>query len=125
MSVAMPAKYRGLLTFAYVSLFLALFTGVFGVFAYLLAWKLSKTETLDLWVMTHSIWIMQHVLMFLCLASFAGLWFIPLAFVPWDFAIWSKATTVIGVIFAGIAWLFLLNAWIKGLGKCIFRKAVF
>jgi hypothetical protein len=33
--------------------------------------------------------------------------------------------TVAGVIFSAIAWLFLLNAWIKGVAKYFKNKAVF
>ena len=35
----------------------------------------------------------------------------------WDSSLWVTASTVAGVVFSAIAWLFLLNAWLKGLSK--------
>jgi hypothetical protein len=68
---------------------------------------------------------MRNVLLFIMMAFFASLWFIPLFFFAWDSAIWVTATTVAGVVFSSIAWLFLLNAWLKGLSKYLKNKAVF
>jgi multisubunit Na+/H+ antiporter MnhE subunit len=39
--------------------------------------------------------------------------------------LWVTASTVAGVVFSAIAWLFLLNAWLKGLSKYLKNKAVF
>ena len=43
----------------------------------------------------------------------------------WDSNLWVTASTVAGVVFSAIAWLFLLNAWLKGLSKYLKNKAVF
>ncbi|HFF5124729.1 TPA: hypothetical protein ACGDMM_001909, partial [Acinetobacter baumannii] len=43
----------------------------------------------------------------------------------WDSSLWVTASTVAGVVFSAIAWLFLLNAWLKGLSKYLKNKAVF
>jgi len=59
------------------------------------------------------------------LAVFAALWFIPLFFYAWNDATWVTATTIAGVVFSAIAFLYLLNAWIKGLSKFMKNKAVF
>ncbi|KCX47623.1 hypothetical protein J528_4785 [Acinetobacter baumannii 135867] len=53
------------------------------------------------------------------------MWFIPLFFFAWDSNLWVTASTVAGVVFSAIAWLFLLNAWLKGLSKYLKNKAVF
>ena len=46
-------------------------------------------------------------------------------FLYWDSELWVTACTVLGVVFTAIAWLFLLNAWIKGISKFFNYKAVF
>ena len=118
-------KHRRFITAAYMFMFLALFTVVCAVFAYFLARKVALVEDAEVWIQAQALWIMRNIVIFLILALFAGLWFIPLFFYVWDSMIWVKACTVIGVIFAGIAWLFLLNAWLKGFIKYLKKKAAF
>ena len=43
----------------------------------------------------------------------------------WNSALWVTALTIAGVVFAAIAWLYLLNTWIKGMSKYLKKKAVF
>jgi hypothetical protein len=45
------------------------------------------------------------MLLFILMALFAALWFIPLFFFAWDSALWVTAT-VAGVVFFSIAWFF-------------------
>ena len=119
------AQHRRYIAISYVFMFLALFTGVTIIFAYALARKVSGVEQAEVWLNTHALWIMRNAVMFLALAAFAALWFIPLLFLTWDSQLWVTACTVTGVIFAVIAWLFLLNAWLKGISKYFNYKAVF
>ena len=87
--------------------------------------KVAIVDNAEVWIHAHALWIMRNVLLFIMMAFFASLWFIPLFFFAWDSAIWVTATTVTGVVFSSIAWLFLLNAWLKGLSKYLKNKAVF
>jgi hypothetical protein len=82
-------------------------------------------DNAEVWIHAHALWIMRNVLLFIMMAFFAALWFIPLFFFAWDSALWVTGMTVAGVIFSAIAWLFLLNAWIKGVAKYFKNKAVF
>ena len=109
---------------AYMFMFLALFSVFSAVIAYLLARKVTQVDA-EVWMHAQALWIMRNVIIFVILAAFAALWFIPLIFFYWDSLLWVKACTVIGVIFGAIAWLFLLNAWIKGFSKYLNKKAVF
>ena len=123
-------KHRRYMVMAYMFMFLALFSvfSVFSVFsaviAYLLARKVTQVDA-EVWMHAQALWIMRNVIIFVILAAFAALWFIPLIFFYWDSLLWVKACTVIGVVFSAIAWLFLLNAWIKGFSKYLNKKAVF
>ncbi|MEG2265600.1 MULTISPECIES: hypothetical protein [unclassified Acinetobacter] len=119
------AQHRRYVAISYVFMFLALFTIVFAVFAYLLARKVATANNAEVWIHAHALWIMRNVLLFILMAFFAALWFIPLFFFAWDSALWVTGMTVAGVIFSAIAWLFLLNAWIKGVAKYFKNKAVF
>ena len=121
-NVEQPRRY---VEFSYVFMFLALFTIVFAVFAYLLARKVAIVDNAEVWIHAHALWIMRNVLLFTMIICFAALWFIPLFFFAWDSALWVTGMTVAGVIFSAIAWLFLLNAWIKGVAKYFKNKAVF
>ena len=119
------SKYRGYLTIAYVFMFLALFTVVSGVVAYLLARSVQQASGTEVWLNAQALWIMRTILLYSILAIFALLWFIPLHFYTWDSSIWVTTTTVIGVVFAFIAFIYLLNAWLKGLGRFFQNRAVF
>ncbi|MFC6053522.1 hypothetical protein A6M14_07270 [Acinetobacter sp. Ac_877] len=118
-------KSRRYITISYVFMFLTLFTIVFGLFAYLFARKVSVIADLEVWLQTHSFWIMRNIVIYIFLSLFASVWFIPLYFYYWDTYMWVTACTVIGVVFAIVAFLFLLNAWLKGLSKFFKNKAVF
>ncbi|USA48221.1 hypothetical protein NDN11_00210 [Acinetobacter sp. C26M] len=118
-------QHRRYVAISYVFMFLALFTIVFAVFAYLLARKVAIVDNAEVWIHAHALWIMRNVMLFLLMAIFAVLWFIPLFFFAWNDALWVTAMTVAGVVFSSIAWLFLLNAWLKGIAKYFKNKAVF
>ncbi|ENW98327.1 MULTISPECIES: hypothetical protein [Acinetobacter] len=118
-------QHRRYVAISYVFMFLALFTIVFAAFAYLLARKVAIVDNAEVWIHAHALWIMRNVLLFTMIVCFAALWFIPLFFFAWDSALWVTGMTVAGVIFSAIAWLFLLNAWIKGVAKYFKNKAVF
>lgn len=117
-------KHRRYMAVAYLFMFLALLTIISAVFAYFFARKVTQAET-EVWLHAQALWVMRNVIIFMLLAAFAALWFIPLIFFYWDSMLWVKATTVIGSVFGIIAWLFLLNTWIKGFSKYIKKKAVF
>lgn len=110
---------------AYAFMFLTLFTFVFGLFTYLLARKVSKSKNLEVWLEAQAFWIMRTVLIYTVIFLFAALWFIPLYFYYWDTFMWVTTCTIIGFVFAVIAFLFLLNSWLKGLSKFYNNKAVF
>lgn len=118
-------KMRRSLGMAYVFMFLALFTVVSGLLAYWLARKVSQLDYAEVWLQAQALWIMRNIVIYLVLAAFAALWFIPLFFFAWDSQLWVKACTVTGVIFSFIAFIFLINAWFKGIHKFTQRKAVF
>ena len=117
-------KHRRYMVMAYMFMFLALFSVVSAVIAYLLARKVAQVDA-EVWMHAQALWVMRNVIIFVILAAFAALWFIPLIFFYWDSMLWVKACTVIGVVFSSIAWLFLLNAWIKGFSKYLNKKAAF
>ncbi|ELW84450.1 hypothetical protein ACINWC743_0090 [Acinetobacter sp. WC-743] len=106
-------------------MFLALFTVITAVLAYWLARKVAVANDAEVWIHAQALWIMRNAVIFLILAAFAALWFIPLMFFYWDSFIWVKACTVAGVVFSAIAWLYLLNIWLKGFTKYLQKKAVF
>lgn len=118
-------KQRRSITTSYIFMFLALFTVITAVFAYWLARKVTMVGDVEVWMHAQALWVMRNAVIFLILAIFAALWFIPLIFFYWDSFIWVKACTVAGVVFSAIAWLFLLNAWLKGFTKYLQKKAVF
>lgn len=118
-------KCRRSVAMAYVFMFLALFSFVTALFAYLCARKVLKVDAAEIWLQAQALWIMRNVVIYAILAIFASLWFIPLHFVTWDSSLWATTTTVVGAIFAAIAFLFLLNTFIKGLIRFFQNKAVF
>ena len=120
-----PEQHRKFNTSSYLFMFLALFTVITAVLAYWLARKVAVADNAEVWIHAQALWIMRNALIFLILAAFAALWFIPLIFFYWDSFIWVKACTVAGVVFSAIAWLYLLNTWLKGFTKYLQKKAVF
>lgn len=120
-----PEQHRKFITSSYLFMFLALFTVITAVLAYWLARKVAVADNAEVWIHAQALWIMRNALIFLIFAAFAALWFIPLIFFYWDSFIWVKACTVAGVVFSAIAWLYLLNTWLKGFTKYLQKKAVF
>lgn len=118
-------KHRRKIAVAYCLMFLALPTGVMALFAYLLARHVAYAEQSEVWLQAHGLWIMRNIALSFLIGLFASLWFVPLLFVYWSSALWVTATTMVGIIFALIAWLFLLNAWLKGIGRFWGKRAVF
>lgn len=110
---------------AYLLMLLTVFCIVPLIFAYWISMRLTNTPDMEVWLSSHCFWIARNLLIFICIAVFAALWFIPLAFFVWDQFIWVTACTIIGVIFAVVAWLFLLNSWLKGISRFIKRKPVY
>ena len=118
-------KLRRSVAISYVFMFFALFTVVSGALAYWYARKVIVVDSTEVWLQAQALWIMRNVVIYSVLALFAAWWLSPLAFFPWDAFLWVKACTVAGVVFTVIAFLFLINAWIKGLSKFLKNKAVF
>jgi hypothetical protein len=118
-------KYRRSIAISYVFMFLALFTVISGIFAYWFARKITQVDNTEVWLQAQALWVMRNIIIYMVLSLFAALWFIPLFFFTWNSALWVTGFTVAGVVFALIAFLYLLNAWIKGLSKFIKNKAVF
>lgn len=118
-------KYRRSVTIAYVCMFFALFTVIASLFAYLFARKVTLVVDTEVWLQAQALWVMRSSIIYFILMIFASLWFIPLYFYYWDTYIWVTTCTVIGVIFTAVAFLYLLNAWIKGISKFIKNKAVY
>lgn len=119
------AQHRRYIAISYVFMFLALFSVITAVIAYILARKVAGVDHAEVWLNSHALWIMRNIVLFLGMTVFAALWFIPLIFFYWDSELWVTACTVLGVVFTAIAWLFLLNSWIKGISKFFNYKAVF
>ncbi|TCB64822.1 hypothetical protein [Acinetobacter sp. ANC 4178] len=117
-------KFRRSIAISYVFMFLALFTVISGLFAYWFARKVTQVDT-EVWLQAQAFWVMRNIIIYTVLSLFAALWFIPLCFFTWNSALWVTGCTVAGVVFGLIAFLYLLNAWIKGLSKFIKNKAVF
>lgn len=118
-------RHRRYMTLSYIFMFLALFTVVTAFIAYFLARKVVQAEGVEVWMNAQSLWVMRSVILFIILALFAALWFIPACFIYWDSVLWVKACAVTGVVFSAIAWLYLLNAWLKGFSKYMQKKAAF
>ena len=118
-------KYRRSIAISYVFMFLALFTVISGIFAYWFARKIAQVDNAEVWLQAQALWVMRNIIIYTVLSLFAALWFIPLFFFTWNSALWVTGCTVAGVVFALIAFLYLLNAWIKGISKFMKNKAVF
>ncbi len=119
------SRLRRSIAICYVLMFFALFTVISGIFAYWFARKVTQVNGVEVWLQAQAFWIMRNILIYMILVCFAALWFIPLIFFYWDSAVWVKGCTVTGVVFALIAFLFLLNAWLKGISRFFKNKAVF
>ncbi|GAB3050842.1 membrane protein [Acinetobacter apis] len=119
------AQQRRLMTWAYIFMFLTLFTVVSGVLAYFMSARVAQSANAEVWIQAQALWVMRHVLLFICITLFGGLWLIPLHFYTWDAYQWVTACTVVGIIFLFIAWMILLNAFVKGFFKYLKNKAVF
>lgn len=125
MAPSAQGKNRRSIAISYVFMFLALFTVVTGLFAYWSARGVQHNPNSEVWLKAQALWIMRNTMIYFILMAFAGLWFIPLHFFYWDTYLWVTACLVIGIIFLFIAWIYLLNAWLKGIGKFFQNKAVF
>ncbi len=119
------SRLRRSVAISYVFMFFALFTVISGVFAYWYARKITQVDDVEVWLQAQALWVMRNIVIYAILVCFAALWFIPLIFFYWDSALWVTGCTVAGVVFSLIAFLFLLNAWLKGLSRFIKNKPVF
>jgi len=119
------SRLRRSIAISYVFMFFALFTVISGVFAYWYARKITQVDDVEVWLQTQALWVMRNIVIYAILVCFAALWFIPLIFFYWNSALWVTGCTVAGVVFSLIAFLFLLNAWLKGLSRFVKNKAVF
>lgn len=118
-------KYRRSVTIAYICMFFALFTIIASLLAYLFARKITLVDDAEVWLQAHAFWVMRSSIIYFICMIFASLWFIPLYFYYWDTYLWVTACTIIGIIFSAVAFLYLLNTWIKGISKFIKNKAVY
>ena len=119
------SRLRRSIAISYVFMFFALFTVISGVFAYWYARKITQVDDVEVWLQAQALWVMRNIAIYAILVFFAALWFIPLIFFYWNSALWVTGCTVAGVVFSLIAFLFLLNAWLKGLSRFVKNKAVF
>lgn len=118
-------KQERRMLFAYLMMLLTLFSIVPFIVAYWLAARVIHLSDVEVWLNSHALWIVRSLMIFICIAIFAALWFIPLLFFVWDQYLWVNACVILGVIFAVIAWLYLLNTWLKGIYKFFTRKPVY
>ena len=93
-------QHRRYIVISYAFMFLALFTVIFAAFAYLVARKVAVVDNAEVWIHAHALWIMRNAILFLFMAIFAVVWFIPLFFFAWDSNLWVTASTVAGVVLA-------------------------
>ncbi|NNG81686.1 MULTISPECIES: hypothetical protein [Acinetobacter Taxon 24D] len=119
------SRLRRSIATSYVFMFFALFTVISGIFAYWYARKVTQVDEVEVWLEAQALWVMRNIVIYSILVLFAALWFIPLIFFYWDSALWVTGCTVAGVVFTIIAFLFLLNAWLKGISRFLKNKAVF
>ncbi len=119
------SRLRRSIATSYVFMFFALFIVISGVFAYWYARKVTQVDGVEVWLEAQALWVMRNIVIYSVLVLFAALWFIPLIFFYWDSALWVTGCTVAGVVFTMIAFLFLLNAWLKGISRFFKNKAVF
>ena len=65
-------KHRRYMAMAYMFMFLALFSVVSAVIAYLLARKVAQVDA-EVWMHAQALWVMRNVIIFVILAAFAAL----------------------------------------------------
>ncbi len=117
-------QHRRYIVISYAFMFLALFTVIFAAFAYLVARKVAVVDNAEVWIHAHALWIMRNGILFLFMSVFAVVWFIPPSFCMEQQSLGNGINSC-WCCFSAIAWLFLLNAWLKGLSKYLKNKAVF
>jgi hypothetical protein len=71
-------QHRRYVAISYVFMFLALFTMCLQRLR-IVARKVAIANA-EVWIHAHALWIMRNVLLFILMALFAALWFIPLFF---------------------------------------------
>lgn len=125
MSMEQQKKQEKQILSAYLLMLLTILSIVPMILAYWLAFKVTQTPDVEVWLNSHALWITRSLMIFICIAIFAALWFIPLAFFAWNDLVWVNASVIIGVIFSFIAWLYLINAWLKGFIRYFQRKPVY
>lgn len=118
-------KQQRQILLAYGMLLLTVFTVLPIVLAYVLSYRVMQAPDVEVWLQSHAIWISRHVLIFAAVTLFAGLWFVPLAFVAWNSHLWVTATTIVGVVLLAIAWLLLLHGLLQGCIRYWQRKPVY
>lgn len=118
-------RQRKYIAWAYVFMFLSLLTILPAIISYVLAARVVSIQDTEVWLNAHALWIMRNLVLFIFMLIFSALWYIPLAFFTWDSSLWMTGLTLIGVVFSFVAWLYLLNAFIKGVSKWFSHKAVF
>ncbi|TXJ08266.1 MAG: hypothetical protein E6Q25_06015 [Acinetobacter sp.] len=125
MSVEQNKKQEKHILIAYLLMLLTILSVVPIIMAYWLAFRISHTTNVEVWLNSHALWIARSLMIFVCIAIFAALWFIPLGFFAWNSSTWVNASVMIGGFFAITAWLYLINAWLKGIIRYFQRKPVY
>lgn len=125
MSAERQKKQQKQILTAYLLMLLTILSIVPMILAYWLAVRVTQTQDVEVWLNAHALWITRSLIIFMSMALFSALWFIPLAFFAWNELLWVNASVIIGVIFAMVAWLYLINAWLKGFIRYFRRKPVY
>ncbi len=125
MSAERQKKQQKQILTAYLLMLLTILSIVPMILAYWLAVRVAQTQDVEVWLNAHALWITRSLIIFMSMALFSALWFIPLAFFTWNEVLWVNASVIIGVIFALVAWLYLINAWLKGFIRYFRRKPVY
>lgn len=125
MSAERQKKQQKQILTAYLLMLLTILSIVPMILAYWLAVRVTQTQDVEVWLNAHALWITRSLIIFMSMALFSALWFIPLAFFAWNELLWVNASVIVGVIFAIVAWLYLINAWLKGFIRYFRRKPVY
>lgn len=125
MSAERQKKQQKQILTAYLLMLLTILSIVPMILAYWLAVRVTQTQDVEVWLNAHALWITRSLIIFMSMALFSALWFIPLAFFAWNELLWVNASVIVGVIFAMVAWLYLINAWLKGFIRYFRRKPVY
>ena len=125
MSAERQKKQQKQILTAYLLMLLTILSIVPMILAYWLAVRVTQTQDVEVWLNAHALWITRSLIIFMSMALFSVLWFIPLAFFAWNELLWVNASVIVGVIFAMVAWLYLINAWLKGFIRYFRRKPVY